>query len=191
MSLNKNFAQHIEMGVDRVFTSAQPIPVNEWIAHHLTLDNDDSTVSMVVDGSSSVVRFQHVVPEGKLFILSRVVWSCADLNILYLDWFGFGTQLGNGCVMRAMEPDGITLISEFLHPLKTTLEFAHLAGADVPILAINRGTIPDVMVIRWSLFKAGFVPIFTAGQIIEFVIRDNLENMDHFECVMQGREFDA
>jgi len=180
---NRNFADHFEFALDRVFTAAQPIPVTEWISDHLTLDSDGSTIDMTVDGTTPK-SFAYTVPAGKLFILSRVIWSAADLDINYLNWFGFGAALANGCVMKA---NG----DEFLHALKTTIEFAHLAGADLPILAINRGVIPDAMVIRWSLFKAGYVPIFDSGETIEFLVQDNLTEMDHFECVIQGRVFDA
>ena len=187
---NKNFAEHFEFALDRVFTSAQPIPSAEWVATHLTLDGDGSTISMVVDGTTPK-RFQYVVPADKHFILSRVVWSCVDLDIVYTDWFGFGSALTNGCVFRAMDVGGTDLLHNFLHPLRNTLEFSHLAGADLPLLTVNRGVIPDVLVVRWSLFKAGFVPIFEPSQIVEFLIQDNLSEMDHFEVVIQGRIFDA
>lgn len=186
---NKDFGEHLEEDLHRVFTSAQPIPVTEWHAGHITLDNDGTSIDMAIDGSTPK-RFQYVVPDGKAFILSRVVWSCVDLDIDYLNWFGFGSALTNGCIMQAVEPNGTDIITEFLHPVKSTIEFAHLAGADLPIISLNRGVTPDIMVVRWSLFKAGYVPIFHEGQIIEFVIRDNLSEMDHFECVIQGRVFD-
>lgn len=189
MMVNKNFAQHIEFALDRVFVSAQPIPPAEWVEEHLTLDGAGVTNDMNVDGTSAK-DFQYIVPAGKRFIFSRCVFTAVDLNIVYTNWFGFGSALTNGCLMHAVDSDDNSIVT-FEEAIKTTLDFAHLAAQDLPIVQINKGVVPDVMVIRWSLYKVGFVPIFEAGDKIEMTIRDNLTAMDNFQAVIQGRVFDG
>jgi len=187
--INRNFAQHLEMGLDRVFVAPQAIPPSEWVEEHLTLDGLGVSTDMNIDGTTPK-NFQHIVPAGKRFIFSRAVFTAVDLNIIYTDWFGFGAALTNGCLMQAVNSDDESIVV-FEDAIKTTLDFAHLSAQDLPIVSLNRGTIPDVMVIRWSLFKAGYVPIFEAGDKVEMTIRDNLVNMDNFQAIIQGREFDA
>jgi hypothetical protein len=190
VGVNKDFAEHLDTDLSRVWSSPQPIPASEWMQTHLSLLNDGSTEQMNVDGSTETQRFQHIVPAGQRCILSRVIFTAVDLNILYTDWFGFGAALTNGIVVRAVDSDD-NLVIQYNSALKITLDFAHLAGTDLPLLSVNRGTIPDVLVIRWSLYRSGFVPIFSAGDKIEVLVQDDLRAMDRFSCVLQGRDFDA
>ena len=187
MAVNRNFAEHLDDDLSRRFVAPQPIPPGEWVEEHLTLDGLGVSNDMNIDGTTPK-NFQHIVPAGKRFIFSRAVFTAVDLNIIYTDWFGFGSALTNGCLMQAVDSDDV-LITVFEEAIKTTLDFAHLAAQDLPIIQLNRGTIPDVMVIRWSLFKTGYVPIFEAGDKIEMTIRDNLAGMDNFQAIVQGREF--
>lgn len=191
VKVNREYGDQLDPGITRIFTSPQPITNGEWASPHLTLDNDGTTVDMTVLGTAgSPARFQYIVPEGKVFFLSRMIFTCADVSIEYLDWFGFGATLPNGVIMRAVDADD-NVLNQFMHPLKDTIEFAHLAGGDIPLLRTEVGVKPDILVVRWSLFKTGFVPLLAEGDKLEVVIQDDLQPMVHFEAVAQGRECDA
>jgi hypothetical protein len=73
------------------------------------------------------------------------------------------------------------------HAIKTGREFGHLAGTDVGPISTGVGTDPDVMFIRWSFFKTGFIPFLSGGQYIEILTQDDLSGMDEFDAVCQGR----
>ena len=191
MAINREFGDQLCPGISRVWTSPQPITNGEWASPHLTLDNDGTTTDMNVDGSLvAPKRFQYVVPEGKVFFVSRFIATAADVNIKYLEWFGFGAVLTNGVILRTVDADDNALI-QFMHPLISTLQFAHLAGGDIGLLSTEVGVAPDVIVVRWSLFKAGFVPLLREGEKFEVAVQDDLQGMDNFEAVIQGRECDA
>lgn len=191
MAINRNFGDQLCPGVTRVWSSPQPIENGEWASPHLTLDNNGVDLDMTVLGSvGTPARFQYVVPEGKVFFLSRMIFTCADVNVEYLNWFGFGDVLPNGIILRAVDADD-NVLNQFMHPIRETIEFAHLAGGDIPLLSTEVGVAPDILVVRWSLFKTGFVPLLSEGDKLECVIQDDLQPMVHFEAVAQGRECDA
>lgn len=197
---NRHFADHIPAGVypvDRTFVAPQPIPAEEFLASFLTLNADGLTADMNVNGSITPQKFQLKAPAGKSIHVSRLIWEIQDAVIDYRFWFGEGTALANGCSVEVVDTDLTTVLQGFeaqtdeVGVLKRTTDFAHLASQDLSILQSSQNpTDPDVMVIRWSLFKSMYSPVLTPGQALQFTVNDNLTGMDLFRVTAQGRIFD-
>jgi hypothetical protein len=194
---NKDFGEHLDFDVQRVFSVAQPIPAEEFLTSFLTLNADGLNADMNVNGSGTPQKFQLKAPAGKSIHISRLIWEIQDGPIDYRFWFGNGAALTNGCTVEVVDTDLVTVVQGFESQasdsgvLKKTIDFAHLASQDLSILQSTLNpTDPDVMVIRWSLFKAGYSPVLRAGQALQFTINDNLTGMDVFRVTAQGRIFD-
>ena len=194
---NRNFGEHLDFDVNHVFSTPQPIPASEFLAAFMTLGNDGSTFNMNVNGAIEPKLFQYVVPAGKSFHLSRMIWEIQDGPMDFRYWFGKGSALSNGCSIKVLDEVGGVTRQDFetdvtgSGPLKRMIDFGHLAGQDLVILQSPLNpTAPDVMIIRWSLFKSGYTPVLLGGEVLQFEVNDDLSDMDVFRLTIQGRLFD-
>ncbi len=152
-----------------------------------TIDGLGVTHEMDVNGSSTPVSFQVVVPAGKVGIISRVVFHMVDGGMTWAE-FGGITALSNGVLVRARDSNDDVLL-DFMDgaALTSNSMFAHLAGVDA-FLSVEAQD--DAFSVRWSLFKTGYVPYLTAGQYLELLVQDNLSAITHFQAILQGRLID-
>jgi hypothetical protein len=185
---NTDWGEQLQDNLTRVFSADQPIPPEEYLLGHLTLNGDGSTFNMAVDGTTPK-NFTYTVPDGKVCVVRRAIFICVDASMQYSNWFGFGSTLTNGCRLQ-FSHDGSTFFDFIDHPLQKTYDFIDLAGGDVNILQSGVGPEDDVMAIRWTLGRAGYVPLFREGAVLRMRIEDNLTAMTDFQIVIQGRVCD-
>jgi hypothetical protein len=186
--LNRDFGDHIEWGLNRRFTAPQPVPPEEWFLQHLTLSGDGSTIEMAVDGTTPK-NFDYTVPAGKRLIVNRCMIVLIDGNIAYENFAGTGAVLTNGLLLQ-YAVDGSVFTNWLDNPIVKTSDFGRLAGTDIGKIQSSVGADPDVSVMRWTLARAGYVPLFEAGTVIRVVVQDNLTSLVSFEWILQGRLFD-
>jgi len=145
---------------------------------------------MTVDGGTTPVKFKYTVPVGKKLDLVRVNTVIVDGGALVLE-FGGITALTNGILIQAVDTNGTTVLNHFgtdLRPIKANYYWNFLAGIDAPI-AVAVGD--DMIPIRWTIAKAGAPLRLTAGQIFQYVIRDDIRALTDMSAMIQGVLTDA
>jgi hypothetical protein len=188
---DRNFRGGVTMEQDMVYTSPIAIPPTEILVKNLA-NIVGGHHDLNVDGSSTPQSFRYTVPAGKVFIWSRSVIHISDTNVEYHNFAGLGTTLTNGIGVYIKDTND-AILTNFMNGemLNATVQFAHLAASDFERVQSGIGVDPDLLVLRWSLSKSGFVPYLTAGQYVEFLIQDDLTGLDEFHVVVQGRLVDA
>jgi hypothetical protein len=128
--------------------------------------------------------FRVVVPTGQTVAISRVLLEYTMVGMRYDRFAGLGAALTNGIEVKAYDKADTELV-DFLDGgvIKTNADWALLAGVDG---AISAAAGPDLVPVRWSLFKAGSQIRFTEGQYIEIKIQDNLSTLASFTAAAQG-----
>lgn len=145
-------------------------------------DSDD----MNVDGSITPVTFSYTVPADRIFELWRINWHIIDESIR-ADGFGGLTVLTNGMLLRIVKAnEDVELDFTDGAPIKRHSEFSHLAGIDLFPDTTGVGQAEDALSIRWTIARAGRTMLLTAGQSIEFVVRDDIDGLTHFQAMVQG-----
>jgi hypothetical protein len=177
-----NLAEHLETWVNRSFTSPQIVPPGEMVYALFRTGAD------AYDMATTAGEYRYTVPAGKIFLPSRVLWVVTDVNITYHEFAGLGAALTNGITVK-MYDAGDNLLLDCLDgvPIKTTADFARIAGGDIGKVVTSAGVDPDTVVVRWSLFKTGFVPYLLEGEYFEIKTQDDMSGLDVFEAVVQGR----
>jgi len=187
--VNSNLTDAIALPIkDYTYSATIPIPPAEMLYKSFTVDGaDQGSIDMAVDGTTPI-SFRYTVPEGRIALPHRVIFALMDINIQYEFFAGLGAVLANGIQIRLLDTDDSVLL-DFTNgvPIKSTHEFVVLAGGDVNILQTSLGVDPDMVGIRWTLDKTGYVPYLTAGQSFEILISDNLAAVDHLHAFVQGR----
>jgi hypothetical protein len=185
-SRSGNLSDHLPTWFNREWQSPQPVPPGEALYEFFR------TSANAYDMATTAGSYRITCPAGKMLLPSRVLWTLEDVNITYFDFAGLGAALTNGILVRIAD-SGDNVLLDFLDgvPIKTTADFARLAGGDIGKVVTSAGVDPDLVVARWSLFKAGFVPWMVEGDYFEIKTQDTLSNLDVFHAVIQGRVCDA
>ena len=184
MSETGNLAKQIPPFVDRVFTSPQIVPVQEMLFR--SLRDSAGSSDLRVDGSVTPVSFRYTVPTGKIAIISRMLTHIVDSGMQWQEFAGI-TALTNGLTIKALDVDDSVLL-DFIdgNTIQNNGDWSHVAGSD-EVLQLSAG--PDLLAIRWSLFKTGFVPFLEEGQSFEVLVQDDLSTgIDVLSILIQGRE---
>lgn len=182
---NRNFSQHIPYPLDYSYIApALMLPENAFV-RHLTLNGDGSTIDMVVDGSVTPQSFRVVCPTDKVITLDLLELHIIDAG-LNVNEFGALPALTNGCVMNLRSASDEILSVLSASPVKNNLDLNHLGSVDVQI-----GGGQDAVWARWDISKTfGYRIILEEGQYVEWLIRDNMAGIEHFEGTVHGRLVD-
>lgn len=168
--------------------AATPLPVStnprrgKYFSKHLT---NGSTFNMAIDGSGTPELFRLTPPSGKIYYAYRIIIAIKDSSINFLKFGGLPMPLTNGIDINVKEHGTISALTE--EPIKDNGDFMELAyDSKIDSAAI------DILTTRWSFYKAGtiFELKNSTGDYLEFVINDNLEGIDYFDCLVQGYEVD-
>lgn len=159
--------------------------------HHLYefLKNGASR-DMVVDGSSTPVKFKYTVPVGKYAEIERINIVIEDGSIDPVQ-FGGLSALNNGVEIGAYD-SGDVLARDFCggFPIKSNADWGALAGIDnTPYYGV--GAALDSLNIRFSLYKGNEALRLDAGEYLQFTINDAMSGIDKFVSMLQGKIFDA
>lgn len=150
-------------------------------------DNSDSPDMNVAGTLISPVGFQYVVPSRMIFKYARMNLSIQDTDIRPSRFGGIGA-LTSGCIIRvANSDDDDSTVLDFTNgePIKANREFTLLVGVDVPFIdAANEDWLPIRFTINRGL--GGKSMILTEGQKIQFIIQDDLTNLEFFRVMVQG-----
>lgn len=164
----------------------------QFIYYSLT-ESGGSAINMGVDGSSTPVAFEYVVPSSKVANLSRITGYLRDTDLTLSTFIGGTTSLNNGLLIQVLDSDGTTVLQAFdtdREPIKYLAEFSSLAGADGTVVK-ESGVGEDMFTLRWTIEKAGAKMQLTAGQIFRITVRDNLLGLIEFRLTLQGILEDA
>ena len=160
----------------------------EFFLYKLLRNPLDNSPDMNVDGSSTPVQFQYIVPAGKDVELHRFMFDLVDNAIKYGQFAGLATALTNGVMVEIIEDDGTTVLLDFTdgENVKINSEWAHLAGVDS---IVQPAAGDDALPVRFSVHKAndGNAMYLSEGRIIRVTIQDDLSTVSHFECMIQGK----
>jgi hypothetical protein len=144
--------------------------IKDFIQGEFTLVGGSGEIEMAVDGSSVTQVFAHTVPATEAHAISRCLMQVI-VNGPTVTGFASGSALTNGILVDAIDADGNELADFTPTPIKDNHNFLKLAGVD----ALNElGAGLDVLPVRWTLRKAGFLPVFPSGSSFRIHIRDDL-----------------
>ena len=159
--------------------------------HHLYefLKNAGSR-DMVVNGSSTPVKFKYTVPVGKYVEVERINIVIEDGSIDPVDFGGLGA-LGNGLEIEAYTAAD-ALAKDFCagFPIQSNADWGGLSGVDNQPY-YGTGAALDSLNIRFSLYKGNEALRLDAGEYLQFTINDNMAGIDKFDAMIQGKIFDA
>lgn len=175
-------------------TSILQVPLDNLLYKNFRR-TDDQSRTLAVDGTGvggGPFDFRVTAPARKIYIIYRVIFQITDQDIAYEHFAGLGLVLANGIGVTGHDSDDTELI-DFMdgQPLDATREFAHLAGIDFKKTQSGIGQDPDVVAVRWSIFKAGAVPRLTPGQYLQLKVQDDLSDIVLFNAIVQGYQYDA
>ena len=116
--------------------------------------------------------------------VERINFFIQDAGILPAK-FGGLAELSTGCLIKALDTDGATVIKDFYdgETIKTHQEFNLLAGVDTGTTA---ATGDDVAPTRWTIANAGAKLLLLANQRIRFTVQDDLSALTKFYAMLQG-----
>ena len=153
---------------------------NDYVYEYLA---DGTAVDMDVDGSGTSAYYKFTIPSSKTLRLTRLNFSLVDGAMQY-GKFGGLSALGNGLKVEILDSAGGTLC-DFTggQPIKANEQFSCLAGVD----AIAEPTAgDDFMPVRFTVAKANGPMRLNEGEVIQVVVQDNLSDLSHFRCMIQG-----
>ena len=160
----------------------------EFFLYKMLRNPLDDSAHMNIDGSGTAVQFQYVVPSGKDVELHRFMFDLVDGAMKYGQFAGLLTELTNGVMVEIIGVDGTTVLVDFTdgHNIRSNSHWSHIAGID-SIMQPAAGD--DGLPIRFSIFKAngGRGMYLKEGRIIRVTIQDDLSDVTHFECTIQGK----
>lgn len=141
---------------------------------------------MTVDGSGTSVSFRYTVPAGRSFEFWRLTFHIIDGSVR-ADGFGGLAPLSNGVLVRILNADeSVQLDLSDNDPFVRHADFSHLAGIDVTPDQSGVGGAQDNVSVRWTVSRSGRAMLLASGQIIEFVIQDDLTGLTEFHAMVQG-----
>ncbi len=128
--------------------------------------------------------FEYTVPANTEMRIARLNWALIDANPTLTQFAGIA-GLTNGCLLDVVSASGQSLLDlTGGRPFMANKDFLYAAGIDMVIVIEAAG--PDVVKVRFSIFKAGRNAIVKAGESIRWTIRDSLEGIAEFRCQVQG-----
>lgn len=137
------------------------------------------------DSDVTPTVFGYEVPAGKIVIIARVNLSLVDNSINPNDFGGIMGGLATGCLFQAIDSDSSTELLDFLDgvPIQQNLQFALLAGVDIPITEFAGD---DLFPIRFTIGNSGRRMRLSAGQRIRWTNQDDLSALTKFMIEVQG-----
>ena len=145
---------------------------------------------MVVNGSSTPVKFKYPIPAGKYAEIERINIVIED-GSLDPAQFGGLSALENGVEIAAYDSSDV-LTKDFCNgfPIQSNADWGALVGPD------NRpyygtGAALDSLNVRFSLYKGNEALRLDEGEYLQFTINDALAGIDKFFAMTQGKIFDA
>jgi hypothetical protein len=170
------------------WTPTGPLPVRPEDMAYLSysLNGAGASVDMNVDGTTPK-SFRTVAPAARRLAVHRVIMHMADVNIEFDKFAGLGAVLTNGIGVSIRDADDVELL-DFMggDPLVRTVDWSRLAGPDIGLIQTGIGGDPDVLIMRWSLYRTGVIPILEPGEYMEFLIQDNLTGLSNFKATVHG-----
>lgn len=148
------------------------------------LDADPTTnTQLTVDGSVTPVVFEY--SQASEWFLSRMDFSITDAGIRANGFAGINNPLTNGLLVQVIDSDGATIVKDFHDDsgIERTAEFGTIAGTDVNITATAGD---DMLLVRFSIFRAGGVMRIPSNNIIRVTVRDDLTSLTRFSVQVQG-----
>ena len=157
---------------------SRAIPVGDYVTAYL--ENAGSN-NLAVDGSDPNLAFSYTVPDGKRFCAGRFIIYIQTVTNMSSTSFGDLTALTNGLQINI---DG-TEVDVWKDNIDIQNEMFDLGSAG-KVFDAEQKTLSG----RWTLWKAnsGMAGInVSAGNTVEFVVRDNLSELSIFRAHVQGR----
>jgi len=136
------------------------------------------------DMGTTAGTYSYTVPAGKDFYLQRVNVTMIDGTVTILK-FGGENALTNGCLFQVRDAGG-TVLQHFGTddvPIKRNIDFAALAGPDVPV---EPAAGDDAFIVRWTVAKAGEPVRISAGDSFNFISQDSLAGITEMNIMVQG-----
>lgn len=153
---------------------------DQFIYAFLTRDNDGEDKEMAIDATGGV-NFEYSQSEEWLF--SRINIVIVDAGITATG-FGGLSALANGLSFLITDESGNEI--ENFYPIGTineNYEWSMLAGSDVDLTATQGD---DMLIIRFSVFRAGGIMRIAPNHKVRMILRDNLTGLSRFEAQVQG-----
>lgn len=152
-----------------------------------SLNDDNSTIDITGDYSSTPGRFKIVADNDTDLIIHRVIITIRDGTINSGDVYGgLGAALTNGIIVRINDSSDTTLVTLTSQPIKNN---GHWAGAsyDYDVVA-GFSTGDDYAHVRWTFSKAGWPIVLKAGSgnYIEVYANDNFTGLVEHRYLFQG-----
>lgn len=138
-----------------------------------------------VDTNQSSATDFYIKPDpGETFILRRMnVWE-VDGSFTNAANYGAATALTNGITITVEDGNGV--IKNYTpEPIKTTYEWALLAGVDSPYIG---GAGADAHMVRWTFGKGGGSITLdgSKGEFLKVSYGDAMDFMTHSKIMVQG-----
>ncbi len=139
---------------------------------------------MDVDGSSTPVNFEHVVPANEVHFLYEVIVHLLD-GTVHLDQFGGLATLGNGIEVGFYNSDDELILDPTdSHPIVDLSDFSIFSGS---LLEKVTGNVNDVFESTWDLPESYGGPLrMEEGSYLQFRIRDDLRELTEFHVFVHG-----
>ena len=149
------------------------------------LRNGSNSAEMAVDGSSTAVDFSYTAATTRGVVIHRLNIVIADNSINPGDFGGIASGLTTSIQVLVLDSDNSTIF-DFTDSenISTNSEFGFLAGVDVD--RDTQGAGDDVLVVRWTLAKAGQELRLLNTHKIAIRVNDNLTALTSFKCMVQG-----
>jgi hypothetical protein len=122
--------------------------------------------------------------DDQIFKLKRMnVWQ-VDANFNAATGYGAGSALTNGISITVENAEKV-IINFTPVSIKTSFEWALLAGVDIPVIG---GAGADALPVRWTFSKGGGEITLdgTKGEFLRVSFGDAMDFMDHFRIMVQG-----
>lgn len=159
-------------------------PIRAAGGHVYQLLEDGGSSDMAVDGSSTPVEFEFLVPVNTWVDLAQFNIVLTDVAVTN-DKFGALTALTNGVTIEIIDVDTTTVLFDFTatRPIRTNTDFALYAGVSAKLAG---GGLVDAVLVEWPLQSSGAVLRVLGGQLIRATVNDNLTGLNTFGILIQG-----
>jgi len=138
-----------------------------------TVGDGTGSTNFNVNGSSTSVIFKVTAPVGSALIIKGIATYIEDAAIAPNKYGGL-TALTNGCILQICDTNGTTVLLNLTpHALKNIADFAIIAKDESVIYdAATIDMFHCNINVDWFYFR------LTAGQSIQFLVRDDLTGLD-------------
>lgn len=159
-------------------------PIRSAGGHVYELLKDSGSSDMAVDGSSTPVEFEFLIPANTWVDLAQFNIVLTDVAVTN-DKFGAITALTNGVTIEIIDVDTTTVLFDFTatRPIRTNTDFALYAGVSAKLAG---GGLVDAVLVEWPLQSTGAVLRVLGGQLIRATVNDNLTGLNTFGILVQG-----